>query len=111
MDGFYLTSIELKKGYDPPLCRVVRRLRSEVRDDLALVEVEPPLPAYAYHTKEDARWLILAAREEGTSLFPVPRWPLTVYVCWTKDGVEPVSDYLPSEQLVILDWGEVKKRQ
>jgi hypothetical protein len=63
---FYLVSTELRGPYEPRACRVVRRLRSEVRDDLALVEIEPPLPRHTYATDEPLHRVVLAARHKGS---------------------------------------------
>lgn len=105
----YLTSTELRDPYTPRECRVIRRLRSELRDDLALVELEPPLPANVYNTPEDLRQVILAARHEGTSLFPVTEWPLPVYICALRSKTPPEEDTINSADLTIFDWGEVRK--
>lgn len=110
MESFYLISTELREPYSPRKCRVVRRLRSELRDDLALIEVEPPLPSAVYETCEDVRRLILGARHQGTSIFPVTEWPLPVYICLLNDEVNgPRSDVIASEALSIVDWGEIRK--
>jgi len=109
MENFYLTSTELREPYKPRACRIVRRLRSELRDDLALVEIEPALPRHIYDTNEDVRWLILASRHQGRSLYPVSEWPLAVYVCRLKGKDEPEGDVIASEDLAILDWGEVRQ--
>jgi hypothetical protein len=87
---------------------MVKRLRSELRDDLALVEIDPPLARHVYDTDEDVQWVILAARHQGTTLFPVTEWPLPVYICRLKNG-KPESDTLASVDLAILDWGEVRQ--
>ena len=110
MNNFYLISTELRDPYEPRTCRIVKRLRSELRDDLALVEVEPPLPRHVYDTSEDVRLLILASRHQGDSIFPVRQWPLPVYVCRLKGKDEPEGDTIASEDLVILDWGEVRQQ-
>jgi len=109
MPDFYLVSTELREPYDPRACHVVRRLRSELRDDLALVEVLPTLPRHVYDTDEEVRWLVLASRYQGASLFPVSEWPLSVYICRLKGKDEPESDTIASEDLKILDWGEVRQ--
>lgn len=109
MQNFYLASTELREPYEPRACRIVRRLRSELRDDLALVEVEPSLPRHVYDTNEDVRWLILASRHQDHSLFPVSEWPLAVYVCRLKGKDKPDGDTIMSEDLTILDWGEVRQ--
>jgi hypothetical protein len=109
MEKFYLISTELREPYEPRACRKVRRLRSEFRDDLALVEVEPSLPRHVYGTDQDIRLLILASRHEGQSLFPIREWPLAVYICRLKDREEPEGDVIRSGDLAILDWGELRE--
>ena len=109
MQTFYLTSTELREPYEPRACRIVKRLRSELRDDLALVEIEPSLPRDVYDTNEDVRWVILASRHQGQSLFPVSEWPLAVYICRLKGKDEPEGEAIASKDLAILDWGEVRQ--
>jgi len=109
MPDFYLVSTELREPYDPRACHIVRRLRSELRDDLALVEVVPPLPHHVYDTKEELRWLVLASRHQGASVFSVSEWPVSVYICRLKGKDKPESDVVTSDDLTILDWGEVRQ--
>ncbi len=109
MNDFYLVSTELREPYEPRACRIVRRLRSELRDDLALVEIEPPLSHHVYNTNEEVCWLILASRHQGESLFPVSEWPLAVYICRPKGECKPESNTIASSDLSILDWGEVRQ--
>jgi hypothetical protein len=84
-------------------------MSSELRDDLALVEVEPPLPRQVYDTTQEISWLILASRLKGTTLFPVSEWPLSVYICRLKGESEPGSEAIIAEDLAILDWGEIQQ--
>lgn len=109
MNNFLLASTELRVPYKPRSCHVVRRLRSELRDDLALVNVYPPIPSNTYDTKEDVTWVVLAARHQGDSLFPVNRWPLPVYICRTKGDTAPTGNSIMSDTLSILDWGEIRQ--
>ena len=104
-----LISTELRNTYTPRVCRVIKRLHSELRDDLALVELEPPLPADVYGTPEDIRLIILAARHQGYSLFPVTEWPLLVYICVLKNNIAPEEDTIKSADIIILDWGEIQE--
>ena len=104
---FLLTSTELREPYEPRTCRVVRRLRNEVRDDLALVEIEPPLPAHVYDSARDLDHLILGAKHEGRTLFPVSEWPLYVYICGMKNGQAPQGEQIYSMDFSILDWGRI----
>ena len=60
-----------------------------------LAEIDPPIPASTFAgiapaVTNDVRQLILAARFEGTSLFPIQEWPCYVHVlvpCFNTDGV------------------------
>lgn len=110
MPDFYLVSTELREPYEPRACRIVRRLRSELRGDLALVEVEPPVPRHVYDTSEDVQWLILGSRHQGTSLFPVSEWPLAVEICRPKGNGKTETEAIASDTLAILDWGRFAKR-
>lgn len=111
MPDFFLVSTDLREPYEPRACYIVKRLRSELRDDLALVEIEPPLPRHIYETSDDIQWLILGSRHEGTSLFPVSEWPLAVYICRLKGHGKPETEAIASETLAILDWGEIRERK
>ena len=104
---FLLASTELRTPYEPRLCRLVARLRSEIRDDLALVDVIPPLPREVYGSEDEISQLVLATRHQGASMFPVSEWPLAVYICRLKSGDMPHGDFVPSGELSILDWGEI----
>jgi len=107
MADFYLSSTELREGYEPRACIVLKRLRSELRDDLALVSVEPPLPGSVYSSGGDLDQLVLASKHEGVSLFSHHGWPLSVYICTVKEGAAIQDDTLRSADLEIVDWGQV----
>jgi hypothetical protein len=106
MDNFYLVSTELREPYEPLRCHLVRRLRSELRDDLALVTIEPVLAREVYSTVNDLNSLILASRHEGTSVFASLRSTLAVYICVTD---QPIDDngFIDANSIRILDWGEI----
>lgn len=101
-----LRSTELREPYEPRRCRLLKRLRSELRDDLALVEVLPPFEPDVYGSPEAFDQLILAARHEGDTIFPVSRWPLRVYIC-RVDEATTRGEFVPSSSVTILDWGEI----
>jgi hypothetical protein len=110
MPNLYLRSTELPTPYEPRLCRIKRRLRSEIRSDLALVSIEPPLPKETYRTDSDLSELILATRLENSSLFPEPELPSAVYVCRLNASLDADSDVISSDDLSILDWGELNDK-
>lgn len=108
MYDFTLVSTELRNGYEPRQCRILKRLASEILDDLALVEIEPPLPGEVYGEKRSVRRLVLGARHEGETLFPVTRLPMAVYICVVNDVPEEPPDSIRSEDLRIVDFGEIQ---
>lgn len=107
MVSFYLVSTELREAYEPRACHIIRRLRSELRDDLALVEIDPPLPRNTYDTEDEISQLILATRHEGTTLFPISNMPLPVYICRISDDVDLKQEVVQSGDISIIDWGEI----
>jgi hypothetical protein len=109
MWDFYLVSTELREPYTPRACRIVKRIRSDLRDDLALVEIMPTIPRETYDTEEDLSKLVLASRHEGTSLFHVTEWPVAVYICYIKGGSNVQDDVISSTDLRIVDWGELRQ--
>jgi hypothetical protein len=109
VEKYFLASTELRDPYPARECRIVRRLRSEVQDDLALAEISPPLPRDVYETPEDVNSLIIAARHRGQSLFSISELPLPIYICMLKGQCAPESDTIVSADLSILDWGELRQ--
>lgn len=104
---FYLVSTELAAPYAPRTCSAIQRIRSDVRDDLAVVTIDPPLSRTTFGTDADVRYLILASRLQGSSLFPIVEWPTFVYVCRVESW--PVQADIGSQPLTILDWGAVHR--
>jgi len=101
-----LKSTELRDPYEPRRCRLVKRLRSELRDDLALVAIVPPLPRETYGSEQDISELILASRHEGESMFPMSPLPIAVHICRGLAGATPHKT-IRSSELAILNWGEI----
>jgi hypothetical protein len=71
MSELLLVSTELREPYEPRACKIVKRLASATRSDLALVTIKPPLPKRTYDTEEDIDQLILASRFEGKRCFQI----------------------------------------
>ena len=109
MHQFFLVSTELRDPYEPRACHTITRLRSELRDDMALVEVLPPLPRHVYDTAEELGQLILAPRFAGDTLFPTASRPVPVYVCRLNEKAAIQGDTIRASDLTILDWGEVRR--
>lgn len=124
MDEFYLISTELRKSFKPRRCDVIARLSNGTRDDLALVDVKPALPAKMYDTPHDITRLIVISREENTSPFAIGAraradgaacglpegascGAVYVYICLPlKEKIDP-KEVLAESEYRILDWGSV----
>lgn len=110
MEEFYLISTELRTPYEPRACRILKRLRSTIRDDLAHVTIDPPISKEIYNTKDDITELILGSRLEGSTLFPISEWPTSVYICRLKNhAISPFPEIIDAANLVIMDWGEIHR--
>jgi hypothetical protein len=78
---FFLASSEGYHLTEPRSCKRIKRVRSDNRDDLLLVKVEPPLIGQVYELSgRDIDTLLIATRHKGDSLFPIRRWPVFVHV-------------------------------
>jgi hypothetical protein len=78
---FFLASSEGYGLMEPRSCKRIKRVRSDNRDDLLLVKVEPPLIGQVYGLGgRDIDTLLIATRHKGDSLFPIGTWPVFVHV-------------------------------
>jgi hypothetical protein len=75
---FFLASSESYRLAEPRSCKRIKRVRSDNRDDLLLVKVEPPLIGQL--GGRDIDTLLIATRHKGDSLFPISKWPVFVHV-------------------------------
>jgi hypothetical protein len=78
---FNLASSEGYRLENPRGCKCIKRVRSDGRDDLLLIRVNPPLTGQPYRLgARDMDTLLVATRYEGDSLFPIKEWPVFVHV-------------------------------
>ncbi|MHC4712107.1 MAG: hypothetical protein ACYTAN_02395 [Planctomycetota bacterium] len=104
---FYLKSDDTTMIVEPRACYIERRVRSETRDDLLLVRLEPPVKLEG--TTELLTKVVLASRFAAQTLCPPTGFPLCVYVGRLKDpGV--TGDRIPDDGVELIDWGAVYKR-
>ena len=104
---FYLCSTELRDPYQPRQCTVLKRLRSELRDDMMLIRIAPSLPIYVYNTQEDISTLLIASRFKGDTLFPITTFPLYVYICNLEIDKLTDDGFVKSDCVHIIDWGKI----
>ncbi|MDR2880590.1 MAG: hypothetical protein LBV29_01640 [Azoarcus sp.] len=78
---FFLASSEGYRLEEPRSCKRIKRVRSDNRDDLLLVKVEPPLIGQPYGLGgSDIDTLLFATRHKGDSLFPIMLWRVFFHV-------------------------------
>lgn len=103
----YLRSNELRDPYPAHKCRLIKRISSDIRDDMGVFKMIPPLPPHYYNTNSDLEFVVMASKQEGDTLFPLTKLPMQVYLCSIKVPIETLDKFLSSDQLEILDWAEI----
>jgi hypothetical protein len=105
---FYLASSEGYRLEEPRSCKRIKRVRSDSRDDLLLVEVEPPLIGQPYGLgARDIDTLLVATRHEGDSLFPINRWPLFVHVARLLIENPESREQIHDNEFESIAWAEL----
>ena len=93
---------------EPRRCWRLRRLRTDGRDDLLLVRINPPLIGQKYGLGDlDIDRVVLAPRHRGASLFPVSEWPIYVHVARLTIELPEGHDSLRDEELELIAWAEL----
>jgi hypothetical protein len=107
-DFFLSAAGENEDIASPRACWQKNRLKDSMRDDHLLVEIEPPVIGQKYGLgSEDITTLILSARYDGFSLFPVREWPCHVYVARILDAAVVRTLVFTRTQVEIIAWGMI----
>jgi hypothetical protein len=87
--------------------KLIQRLTSDIRDDMALLLLDEPLYPNDYPTHIERNHLLIATRWQGETLFPISRWNMSVYVC--NPTVERIAgtSVIDSNSIQISDWAEI----
>lgn len=93
----------------PRACWVRARVRDVARDDHMLIEVAPPVMGQPYGLgSRDIGELIISARFQGSTLFPITEWPCHVYIARVLDrGVIESLAVSKKEQIEVIAWGSI----
>ena len=92
----------------PRACWTKDRLRDNLRNELLLVEVEPPIIGQEYGLGgKDIAEVVLSSRYQGSSLFPVSEWPCDVYVSRILHDAGVDTSLLTKDQLELVVWGRI----
>ncbi|HZT42183.1 MAG TPA: hypothetical protein VFA07_08335 [Chthonomonadaceae bacterium] len=105
---FYLASSEGYGIEDSRKAWRIKRLQSDFRDDLLLIEIDPPLIGQHYGLGEqDVHQVIVATRHKGASLFPISAWPVYVYVLLPLIANVEERDKIYHSEYQNIAWAEL----
>jgi hypothetical protein len=103
---FMSTAGEYEPLAAPRACWRRARLRDDVRDDHMLIDIEPPLDGQRFGMgATDITQLIISARHQGQTLYPISEWPFFVYVARIVDRAIIESRSFTREQVELIAWG------
>ena len=106
--NFFLASSEGYRLEEPRSCKRVKRLRSDTRDDLLLVKIEPPLIGQPYGLGgKDIDILIVSTRHKGDSLFPIKEWPVFVHVARLLIDNPEKREKIRDDEFESIAWAEL----
>ncbi len=107
---FYMGSSEDVDLETPRRCWRLKRLSSPHRDDFLVVRVDPPIPGEALGVDGEINVIIVAARIESYSLFPIntfPAKPVPVHVLLPLVKWEDRTELKANEFSRSLSWAEL----
>jgi hypothetical protein len=105
---FFIASSEGYGLEGPRACKRLKQVRSDSRDDLLLVRIEPPIIDRLYRFREqDIDTLLLAARRHGESLFPIGQWPVFVYVTRLLIKSPEEREHIYRNEYDLIVWAEL----
>lgn len=83
-------------------------MRSDSRDVLLLVRVEPPLVGQPYGLGgRDIDTVLVATRHEGDSLFPIHKWPVFVHVARLLIENPETREQIHDNEFEAIAWAEL----
>jgi len=92
----------------PRACWVKGRMRDDVRDDHMLIEIAPPIIGQAYGLGgQDITKLVLSARYQDDTLFPIKEWPCHVYVARIIDESLTNTLTFTKGHVEVIAWGMI----
>jgi hypothetical protein len=105
---FFLASSEGYRLEEPRGCRRVKRLRSDKRDDLLLVTIDPPLVGQPYGLgSRDIDIILVVTRYKGDSLFPIKDWPVYVHVARLLIDNPEEREQIHDNEFEEIGWAEL----
>jgi hypothetical protein len=105
---FYLASAESHGFEEPRRAWRLKRLRSDSRDDLLLIRVEPPIRT---RSGQDLETVIVATRHKESSLFPVDKWPVFIHVAEPLVAQSDLLEAVRSDEFRSIAWAELYRTE
>lgn len=104
---FYLSSSESYQFENPRRCKIVRPVRTQDRDDLFIIQIDPPIIGQKYGIGDkDIDFILVTTRHKEDSISPVKRWPVCVHVA--RLLVEPMPcEVLTEDEYESMAWAEL----
>lgn len=107
---FFLCAVAEVRGdlAIPRACWAKGRLRDNLRDDYMLIQVEPSIigQEYGLGSKNIAN-VVISARYQSSSLFPVSEWPCDVYVARILDETIIKTSVIEEGEIELIAWGRI----
>lgn len=104
---FFLASCESHQLENPRRCKVIRSVKTQSRDDLQLIQVDPPIVGQNYGLGAcDIDIVLIAARYREDSVLTVEKWPVFVHVARLLVDAE-ACDVLGEEDYESIAWAEL----
>lgn len=109
---FYMTSNESKNLKPLRKCYITKRIAAEGRDDYLLIQVSPPIEGRDYGLSDQTLIeVIVAAHLVGVTLFPITKWPVSVYVLRALIEDPENRNALRDDELELLAWADLYKSE
>lgn len=107
MQDYYLSSLESKLLEPVRKCRVVKKIMFDTGKECAIAEIEPPIIGQYFNESEDIKYVLLANRHMGSSLFPVNEFPCFVFIAKFIDLNMLENSSFTKADVQIMAWGEL----
>jgi hypothetical protein len=105
---FYLTSSEGYNLQEIRTCKRIRRFARKDRDDLLLIEIDPPIIGQQFGLgARDIHRVVVTPRHVGYTLFPVNSWPAYVHVARLLIDECEIEETLDVKDLELIAWAEL----
>lgn len=90
---------------DPRACWVEERMSDGYRDDYMRLQIEPSLIGQPFGVTGDIDQLLISSKWEGTTLYPISRWPMPVYIFRILDETIIGTGSFLKGQVEMIAWG------